>query len=95
MLGSARCADIPAIRFPDTEPLPASVRKFGSDLNRFSNALRHLNDEHTSIDLCDDAIRSFARRWRELVCYFFDSMAQARLQSHVGVRVEPNTGRTR
>jgi len=95
MLGSVRNADIPAIRFPDTEPLPASVREFGSDLNRFSNALRRLNDEHTSIEPRDDAIRSFAKSWRELVCYFFDSMAQARLQSHLGFRAETNTGRTR
>jgi hypothetical protein len=36
-----------------------------------------LNDEHTSIELRDDAIRSFSKHWRELVCYFFRSMAQS------------------
>jgi hypothetical protein len=36
-----------------------------------------LNDEHTSIEPRDDAIRSFSKHWRELVCYFFDSMARS------------------
>jgi hypothetical protein len=76
MLRAVRNADIPAIRFPDTEPSAASVREFGSGLQQYPASIL-LNDEHTSIELRDDAIRSFSRHWRELVCYFFDSMAQS------------------
>jgi hypothetical protein len=76
MLRALRNADIPAIRFPDT-------RVFGCQRSRIRSrpaarpASILLNDEHTSIELRDDAIRSFSNRWRELVCYFFDSMAQS------------------
>jgi hypothetical protein len=76
MLRAVRNADIPAIRFPDTEPSAAGVREFGSGLQQYPASIP-LNDNHTSIELRDDAIRSFSKHRRELVCYFFDSMAQS------------------